>query len=436
MNREHLIVFTRYPEPGKAKTRLIPALGSVGAAELHRQMTEHTLAQVKALQKRRCISTTVCFDGFQNSSVMQTWLGDSWTYRSQGSGDLGSRLIQALTTAFHEGMERVLVIGTDCPGLSADLMAQAFDQLQNQDLVLGPALDGGYYLIGLNRLVPELFTNIAWSTDVVLQQTIKIAREQHLSVAYLPALSDVDRPEDLPVWEQFQQTESISIIIPALNEAKNIGGLLASLTSANNVEVIVVDGGSSDDTLAIAQSGGIKALSAPAGRAQQMNMGAKVARGTILLFLHADTRLPLEFDRLVRATLHPTQQTPPIAGAFALQIDAPFWSLRAIEWGVTMRSRFLQMPYGDQAIFLRAETFHQIGGFPDLPIMEDFELMCRLRSMGQIEIIPVPVVTSARRWIQKGVFWTTLMNQLIVLAYLLRVSPEHLLRWYRQGKLW
>lgn len=225
--------------------------------------------------------------------------------------------------------------------------------------------------------------------------------------------------------------EKISIIIPTLNEAKTIAQTLTSTQQgANNVEVIVVDGGSEDNTRAIAQSLGVKVLSTTTGRATQMNVGAKVATGDILLFLHADTHLPAEFDTLVRTTL---TQPGFIAGAFALRIDATLISLRLIEWGVNWRSRWLQMPYGDQAIFLKSVVFQKMGGFPELPLMEDFELMRQLRRLGRVAIVPVPVLTSARRWLKQGVFKTTLMNQIAIVAYLLGVSPERIQRWYRRG---
>lgn len=224
--------------------------------------------------------------------------------------------------------------------------------------------------------------------------------------------------------------EKISIIIPTFNEAKNITQAIASTQYGTNVEVIVVDGGSQDNTVELAQCLGVKVLFAPKSRAIQMNLGLKAATGEILLFLHADTRLPAQFDTLVRDTL---AQTDIIAGAFALQIDAALWSLRLIEIGVNWRSRALQMPYGDQAIFLKSTVFHKIGSFPELPMMEDFELMRRLKSCGRIAIIPVPVLTSARRWLQKGVINTTLMNQTAIIAYLSGVSPEKIKRWYRRN---
>jgi rSAM/selenodomain-associated transferase 1 len=194
-----LIIFTRYPEPGKTKTRLIPALGKEGAAMLQRQMTEQKLAQAKKLQTYIPVSLEIHFAG-GNEQLMQNWLGENITYKQQSEGDIGCRMVSAFHESFKTGTKQVVLIGTDCPELNAKLMSQAFEALIQDDLVLGPALDGGYYLIGLNRIIPELFTGISWSTTEVLSQTLTIAEKLELAVAFLPTLSDVDRPEDLAVW--------------------------------------------------------------------------------------------------------------------------------------------------------------------------------------------------------------------------------------------
>lgn len=228
----------------------------------------------------------------------------------------------------------------------------------------------------------------------------------------------------------------ISIILPVLNEAATIEETLRRLRDISDIEAIVVDGGSRDETVAIAKRCGkrfglsCKVISAAAGRARQMNAGAVVATGDILLFLHADTHLPPKFDTLVRQAL---QHPDTIAGAFELRIDANLRGLRLIETMVNLRSRVFSMPYGDQAIFLKASTFHALGGFPDLPIMEDFELIIRLKRQGRIAILPAPVFTSGRRWQKLGVVRTTLINQLVIAGYFLGVPPTQLVCWYRQG---
>ena len=223
--------------------------------------------------------------------------------------------------------------------------------------------------------------------------------------------------------------ERISIIIPALNEAARLAACLPA--SSNDVEVIVADGGSRDGTPQAAEARGWRVCLSEPGRAKQMNAGAELASGEILLFLHADTRLPENFA----VHVHRILANPDfIAGAFRLRIDSELRGIRAIETLANWRSIHWQMPYGDQAIFLRAERFRAIGGFPYLPIMEDVELIRRLRKQGRIGIAPVPAVTSARRWVEKGLWKTTLHNQAYLAAYYLGVPPSRIRDWYDGGK--
>lgn len=220
----------------------------------------------------------------------------------------------------------------------------------------------------------------------------------------------------------------ITIVIPVLNEAGMIQTTLQRLLDEPDIEVIVVDGGSEDKTVELAWEMGVKVIICPGGRARQMNAGAEAATGDMLLFLHADTQLPYRYPAIVEQVLR-TPQT--IAGAFELKIDGEERSLRLVERMVNWRSRFLSLPYGDQAIFLKVSVFQEMGGFPDLPIMEDFELISRLKRRGKIAIAHPPVLTSARRWQRLGVWRTTLINQLIILGYFLGVPPIQLRRLYR-----
>ena len=180
------------------------------------------------------------------------------------------------------------------------MLEKAFQQLQQHDLVLGAASDGGYYLIGLRSPQPELFAGIAWSTAAVLQQTVEIAERLGLTIAVLPTLSDVDYPEDLEIWQRVvrERTPTISVIIPVLNEVDRLPSTLATVQTGTHLEIIVVDGGSQDGTIALAQFLGVTVISASPNRAVQMNAGANLAQGEILLFLHGDTRLPPEVRSL------------------------------------------------------------------------------------------------------------------------------------------
>ena len=192
---KHLIILTRYPEPGKAKTRLIPALGAAGAAALHRQMAEYTVSQARLLQVDD-VDIDVQFTGGDRTQ-MQDWLGHDLHYQPQSGGNLGDRITQAFESAFDHGAKFVVAIGTDCPDLDTSLLTLAFQKLITHHLVIGSAIDGGYYLIGLHYPIPDLFQNITWSTSIVYQQTIAIAEKLQLKIATLPTLSDIDRPEDL-----------------------------------------------------------------------------------------------------------------------------------------------------------------------------------------------------------------------------------------------
>ena len=429
---ERFILFTRYPEPGKTKTRLIRVLGPHGAADLQKQMTEHVLARTTGFVDERGVDLEVRYEG-GNRGLMEKWLGSHISYRSQGRGDVGTRMAQAFSQAFNQGKKRVVIVGSDCPGINEATVRTAFDLLDQFDLVLGPANDGGYYLIGLRQEKPQLFEDVPWGTAEVGASTLEIANRLGLRWVKVEPLDDVDREEDIEVWEreatrkEASPQPAISIVIPTLNEAENLAATLASTESSVDLEIIVVDGGSSDETLELAKSFGVRLLTTAAGRARQVNAGGLAARGDVLFVLHGDTLLPQGFERYIIDIMG---KSGVVAGAFTLGIDGSEFGFRIIEMLANFRSRVLQMPYGDQGIFLRREVFRALGGFPDMVLMEDFVLMQRLRKRGRVAIAPVAVKTSARRWRKLGILKTTLINQAVLLAYFLGSNPQRLARWY------
>ena len=224
-----------------------------------------------------------------------------------------------------------------------------------------------------------------------------------------------------------RKTSNISIIIPTFNEAETVGTLLSQLQGLAGVEIIVVDGNSHDGTAAVVKESGAKLIQTSADRALQLNKGAEAAQGDILLFLHGDTRLAPGF---VKQVLDSLNQPGVAAGAFQLSIGAQGFGLRVIEWLANLRSKILQMPYGDQGIFVTADMFFSVGAFPPQPIMEDFELIRRLKKKGKIAILPLHATTSARRWKRLGILRTTAVNQAIIIGYLFGVRPEKLAEWY------
>lgn len=437
-----MIVFTRYPEPGLTKTRLIPVLGAHGAALLHRRMTEHTLTRVRDVCRRENITLEARYDG-GSEALMRAWLGIDLLYRAQNDGDLGARMARSFEEAFIDGADRVVLIGTDIPRISEEIIHQAFCRLQQDDLVFGPTEDGGYYLIGMRReafpgMKPELFSDISWGGETVLAETLQRAKHGTIRFFLLQKLADVDRSEDLHRCTHMRKrgqendaSKEISIVIPVRNEAEHIGRTLAAIEMDHVREIIVADGGSLDQTKAIAEALGACVVETRPPKAGQMNHGAAEAKGRVLLFLHADTRLPPGFAApLLKAVDRPGF----IAGAFSLKIDAHRITLRIIETFANWRSRYFQFPYGDQAIFMSRDKFQSVGGFPDLPIMEDFELIRRLKKLGAIVTLDAPVYTSSRRWDNFGTIKTFFVNQMVVTAYLAGVSPRRIAGFYRRGE--
>ena len=203
MTTKRLIIFTRYPEPGRTKTRLIPALGSYGAALLQRQMTEQVLKTVSRFIEEFPVTVEICYDGASLSQMIE-WLGTDKLYRFQGEGDIGKRMAHALNSAFKDGVNQAVLIGSDCPGIHPTLLKNAFIDLEISEAVIGPARDGGYYLVGLKTIIWELFQGIDWGTDRVLSQTLNTLKGAGIKYSLLETLDDIDLPEDLYVWERLQ----------------------------------------------------------------------------------------------------------------------------------------------------------------------------------------------------------------------------------------
>lgn len=422
-NAGQLTIFSRLPKPGSTKTRMIPALGPQGAADLQQQMTAHTLEVADAFRVTSGCHVQIRYTGGDRQAVAATF-GYGRDYEDQSDGNLGHRLRRAMDAAFVAGRQRVMCIGSDCPSITVDLLRQAEQALATHDVVIGPATDGGYYLIGLRAPMPDLFENIAWGTGRVYAQTRQRIAASGLRCHLLPILSDVDEPADLPIWRAECDAKSqpsprplISVIIPALNEADRLPRAIRSAMQSAGVEVIVVDGGSTDATRDVASQLGVQVIQAPRGRGAQMNAGAAGASGQYLLFLHADTRLPFGYVQHVQQILNTSGQ---VAGAFRMAFDCNVAPLRLIEWATGLRSRYMQLPYGDQALFLKRKVFDATGGFKMVPAMEDFDLVHRLRELGNIRIAHPAAFTSARKYLLHGPWRTVARHQWMIIRWMWR----------------
>ena len=221
----------------------------------------------------------------------------------------------------------------------------------------------------------------------------------------------------------------LSIVIPALDEAPNLARVLPALVAREPAaEVLVVDGGSTDHSRAVvARAPSVRWLPAPRGRARQMNAGARAARGEVLLFLHADTVLP---EGAGAAILTALADPGVVGGRFDVRLDSRRPLLALVGWLMNRRSRLTGICTGDQGIFVRRTVFEVLGGYPDIPLMEDVELTRRLKRHGRLVALPLRVVTSARKWEREGVIRTVLLMWTLRLLYALGVSPARLHRWY------
>jgi rSAM/selenodomain-associated transferase 2 len=220
---------------------------------------------------------------------------------------------------------------------------------------------------------------------------------------------------------------TISVVVPTLDEEDALRDTLAAARRPGVEELIIVDGGSRDGTLAVARARADRVLESSRGRARQMNAGAEVARGDILLFLHADTRLPVGYPAAVTSAL---SRDGAVGGRFDVRLDAPGLVFAALGRLISFRSRLTGIATGDQAIFVRRAVFADVGGYPLLPLMEDVALSRLLKRAGSMIALHETVLTSARRWQRHGVARTVLLMWVLRAAYYAGVSPGRLARLY------
>lgn len=425
-----VILMLKFPASGAVKTRLIPALGARGACGLYRRIVAHTLCEAQAFAAASGATLEARVAGAPDEAAARTWLGEGVAIREQGDGDLGARLERAVQAAFAEGAPQVIVIGGDCPGLTAAHLAEARTRLAGHDTIFGPAIDGGYYLVGMRRPLPALFRGIRWDEREVLAQTLAAARTIPATVARLRPLHDIDTPADLAAWAatpaaRADGRDGVSVVIAVPGEEPRLEAALAAVRSGAAHEIIIV-GAATGRTAEITWAHDAALISPPsAGGIGHFNRGAAFTSGEFLLFLPAGTVPPADCAALVRTTL---ARPGVAAGVFALAFEGDFRGRRWVERGVNARAR-RQLPCAEHGLFLRRETFERTGGFSVPALREDFAFLRRLRRLGAIALAPAAATIPAQRWQQLGPLLATLLNRLVGAGYSLRLSPARLDRW-------
>lgn len=224
-----------------------------------------------------------------------------------------------------------------------------------------------------------------------------------------------------------RRTASVSVVIPARNEEAWIAGAVASAFAAGASEVLVADAGSSDETSSRASGAGARVLSCSAHRARQLNEAVRSSTGEALIFLHADTRLPPGAAAKVAETL----ESGAVFGGFRIAFLEPVRRLRIAAAMINFRTSLTRCPWGDQAQFIRRETFLRMGGFREIALMEDYDLALRMKREGKTVVLPEAVATSGRRFLVKGLLRTAAINWSIIIRFRLGADPDQLARWYR-----
>lgn len=200
MHDNLLIMFVKYPRPGYVKSRLAFKLGDIEATRVYRSVTENLISAIVQPSKDACYEIAVTYSPAEAAQEMRAWLGSGLQLIAQSGANLGERMQKAFSDGFSRGYKNIIIIGSDCPAVTNELIISALEKLKSHDVVIGPAYDGGYYLIGLCRSEPKLFAGIDWSTELVLKQTIERCTALHRSYVLLPELRDIDRIEDLAYY--------------------------------------------------------------------------------------------------------------------------------------------------------------------------------------------------------------------------------------------
>lgn len=430
--RKALILFMRYPEPGKVKSRLAATVGIDEAARIYELLVFRTLG-VAADFKRSAkgIDLFIALSPPERLPAARRRYPGPWIFFPQTGSHLGERMQRAIERVMRMGYREVVLVGSDIADIQESDFAEAFEALSGGYAVLGPAADGGFYLIGLGSSCPAAFDAPQWGTDEIFLRTRKALLVSGLQVRTLRMRKDIDRKEDIAHLSRilFLQTK-LSVVIPMLSPPQPSCPLLETLEHQlwpGDEAIVVLPEDGPSTAAGPFSSGRTRFLTAPKGRGSQLNCGARAAVGEILLFLHADSSPPANAPYSVRKII----EAPGMSlGCFQLSFFPSTPMLGAIAGWANFRARHFKMPFGDQGLFCRRSVYELLGGFRNRFLMEDVDFVRRSREAGDLMILPDKILTSPRRYLDKGIFRASLTNQLLLLMYYLGVDERRLYSLY------
>ncbi len=409
------MIFLRYPEAGKVKRRLSEEAGSQRAVEVYEKLIRRTLGVACDFKRRAPEARVVLLHTPQDPvEKLKNKFRGPWEFCPQEGQHLGARMANALRTAFATGANKAVLIGTDLSDIEATDIEGAFRNIGEKAAVLGPAADGGFYLIGTDRPIGAPLQFSTWGTAEVFSRTARELEANGFRIHLTAERHDVDCKLDLDrVGRDLLFAGSMSIIIPTLTEAQKLSPLLVYLESSlwPGDEIVVVQGGAFEKVALRRISPSLAVVSTRKGRGIQQNAGAIFSRGTILFFLHDDTVPPPEFPYLIRRACRDHQAA---IGCFKLRFLPSNRALGLIAAWANLRTALFKLPYGDQGLFCRREVFEKVGGFGRSYLMEDVDLVGKFRKMGQrgraISILPALVYSSSDRYLRNGILKASLLN--------------------------
>jgi len=423
-----IIIFTKVPIEGETKTRLMPGFSKEECVQFH----TCCLKDIFYVCNSYPADIIVSYLGNKHESRLRHIFGRKVKYKRQVGKTLGERMYWVMSDAL-KTYDSCILIGTDVPELRRADIKQAFSTLKNKDIVLGPTADGGYYLVGMKKPIKELFEAKTYGHKQVLFEAISSTASSYL-IGLGTVKHDIDTPEDvrgyydrlkhshcklgrLTYTEEFlMRRQSVSIIIPFYKEKKRIKALQRHLYPVKNQCEIIFVGATTDDKEKILPC--FIHLTSEKGRAKQMNAGAMKSHGDILFFLHSDSILPSHALYELRLVM-----LRHLFGAFGIRFSSNSKLMCVNEFLSNLRMK-RGIIFGDQGIFIDRNLFFEIGMFPDLPIMEDYQISRTIRSMGiRPGFTKHHMVTSDRRY-PKGV-----VNKLILMAHMANLRHR-----YRKGE--